>query len=203
MASVLTLTDLLPEPPGTGIQLGTSGSQVFVANTDSKTAQADPNDPWEIADGADTNGGTVVRFPTQGALYLDLYHVWEVPSGSGVTPDPTTAPIAFVYGLPRKSSPNLSGRKTPYDVQPTKFEDISEFWKLLRDPNPPTGAANDFEIAFDNSPLLEYNRAAKKTFRVSPVRSVYIAGSQEAMVVIETAAAGHTGVSMILGQLVS
>lgn len=207
------------------ISIASPGSSIFVANSDAKTAQADPLDPWAVVAGDDAEGATVVRIPVGAASYLDLYHAWSVPDAASVE-DPTTAPVVRVYGRTKESGKVTSGERLyPFDIDADNWPSLDEFWKPLVDPSPPSGAANNYEIELGNTPNYHYNvppvipsgsgsasgsgsgsgspsSPEDRVFRVSELRKVQIVGCEEIIVVIETAAAGHDGESMILGQLI-
>jgi hypothetical protein len=83
--------------PASSMILGAAHSLTVTFNTASKTATANPANPYKILDGTDTNADKVniVAVPSN-ATYLDLYHFFsKATAGAGTL---TTLPIVRVFG---------------------------------------------------------------------------------------------------------
>lgn len=213
-ASIYTGGSFVP-PSSYGLNLAAKGGPGIVFNLSSKTAQTgefqDPYDiTFDVNDFGRREGEATRPTPSAGAtpanvvpvavpdgcMYLDLYHRY-----AGVA-DPTTQLKVRVFGWVPHGRINASAlRRAPSDIFPSSFDDFQGSWIPLENP-----VSGEVEQTFDNTAaLISVNGTgspASRPERMSPRKSVYVAGCTHAIVVV-TQAADQAGNGVVWGRFVS
>lgn len=179
-----------------GFQIGQWGSDCFVLNTDTKTAESAPLDPMAV--NADSTLSTKVYLIPVSAgswAYLDLWHIY---TGS----DPVTALYARAFGLVGMAvSPPTGNRLLPYDIDSGNWTPLTTtnpgIWIPLSDP-----ASGDVQLRFSVTPAIDTGGSINPVYSLSPKRTVALNGVGAVQVTVEQAADTITK-GMMLGRFLA
>lgn len=204
MATLTRFRPALFKPPMTGqIAARGDGSDIFVVNKASKTAQNDPDDPNSIYLGDHADDANVIIVENPGFPYIDLAHCW---SGAA---NPTTPPSVAGFGLWRPdpgADVTRIKRYTPADAVAASFDPYSHAsmggandWVALRD-----RATGDHIQAFGTDPEIDKDATASdgKVRRLVWGVSYYCDGLRELIFPV-TEAGDQTGPGVIIGRFSS
>mgnify|MGYP000927415138 CR=1 FL=1 len=179
-----------------GVNIGQWGSDIFVLNADTKTAEVAYTDPVGIFAGTSLNSKVFFYESIPGSWStLDLYHAY---SGT----DPATALKVRAYGFVPMDVTPLAGRRVlPYDINNSSTltnltSTTPGWWIPLSDPS--TG---DISLTFGNTAAIS-NSGTDPKYKLSGKRSVSLLGCAKVMALVEQAADNVTE-GWLVGRFVS
>jgi hypothetical protein len=160
-----------------------TSSELFVANTDAKTAESDPNDPTEIGVGVGTK---VILFDVTGRSYVEAFLFYH-----GTNPAGDVVLAAFGFFPYTGKSPRAM---EPYQVDSTNFPKASAadvgggFWLPLYYPE-----ADGEHLQTLTAGLAEVDSdSSTPTFKIQGGPVWATNGAQRAIIVVKTATATPT-----------
>lgn len=158
---------------------GTMGSDIIVLNTNSKSANSAPLNPYSAEASA-----LVVGVP-QGANFLELFHDY---TGT----DPVTALVvrAFghvpTFGIPSTSALKHPDRSWPYDANSSFGTNLTDMWIPLIDPDGDTSGTGYYALTFASAIL------SATGLKRSPPKYVYLSGCDAVNIRVSVAATDAT-----------
>lgn len=179
--------NVTPVPNSTGMAPGfpilCQGSQFYVLNSNTKVAEADPDDPFESATSSVTKVFKATVPP--GAVYLELYHMF-------IGTAPTTPLKVRPFGKVNFNGSYPSSRLAPNDVV-SGMPVMTEGWIGLGTPLDSTTT----EHTFANVPAVASDAAP--VHNLSHGILIHVAGSQEVLVNVSQAS-DPSGLGILVGR---
>lgn len=194
-----------PEQRGGPVEIASYGGQAFVVNTNSASAASDPEDILEVLQGTST--ARIIQIG--GGSYLGLTHHWtDVVAASCSTP-----PVVRVFGKVRNPATGAP-RYHPQDID-ADFPDLHAsgllasdnswdargIWIPLTKPGYTMGTP---ELTLSGVAIRHLFNSDANQYDVSEEQYVFLAGVEEVLVVVSTAAAYTSGTDpkgVIVGRL--